>query len=544
MTARMARLFLLAALAHIALAHVIWAQAGGELRFCLHAEPKTLNPLLVADEPSETIRYITGGVLIRVNRSTQKFEPELAASWQVRNGGRSIRFLLRQGLRFSDGTPFSAADVAFTFQSLMSPELHSSVADSFRSGFGAVQASIFSANDVTLTFPAPVAGMERLFDQVAILSSQSPLKERAVLGPFYIAEHKPGSYLLLRRNPNYWKTDGNGRRLPYLDSIRIDVQQNREIELLRFEKEQIHFIDSLDPEYFERLSRSNPRAARDAGASLKAELLWFNQSPSAQIPPYKLAWFRNRAFRRAVSAAINRDDLSRVVFNGHASPGVGPVSAANREWLNTRLKPPSYDPASALRSLQAERFQFDGHSLRDAARNPVEFSLITNAGNRARERMAAMIQQDLAKLGIRLNIVTLDFPSLIERLARTYQYESCLLGLTNDDLDPDGQMNVWLSSGAQHQWRPNQKSPETDWEAEIDRLMRRQASTMDHAARKACFDRVQEIVLEQAPFIYLVYRNSLAAIAPSIRGAIPSTLRPELLWNVEYLSLPHELASR
>src|ERR1017187_5792753 len=180
MTARMARLFLLAALAHIALAQVIWAQAGGELHFCLHAEPKTLNPLLVADEPSETIRYITGGVLIRVNRSTQKFEPELAASWQVRNRGRSIRFLLRQGLRFSDGTPFSAADVAFTFQSLMSPELHSSVADSFRSGSGAVQASISSANEVTLTFPAPIAGMERLFDQVAILSSQSPLKERAV----------------------------------------------------------------------------------------------------------------------------------------------------------------------------------------------------------------------------------------------------------------------------------------------------------------------------------------------------------------------------
>jgi peptide/nickel transport system substrate-binding protein len=539
MISSVAPLFLLATMAQVA-----WTQEGGELRFCLRAEPKTLNPLLVADDPSETIRYLTGGVLIRVNRSTQKLEPELAVSWQVRNGGRSIRFVLRPGLRFSDGTPFSASDVAFTFQALMAPELHSATADSFRSGSGAVQASISSANDVTLTFPAPVAGMERLFDQVAILSSQSPLKERAVLGPFVIAEHKPGSYLLLRRNPNYWKTDSSGRRLPYLDSIRIDIQQNRELELLRFEKGQIHFIDSVDPDQFERLSRNGGAAARDCGPSLNPEMLWFNQNPTAQIPAYKLAWFRNRIFRRAVSEAINRDDLIRVVFNGHGSPAAGPVSPANREWFNSRLKPPAYDPSSALRSLKAEGFQFDGGTLRDAARNPVEFSVVTNAGNRSRERMAAMIQQDLAKLGIRLNIVTLDFPSLIERLARTYQYESCLLGLINADLDPDAQMNVWLSSGPQHQWRPNQTSPETPWEAEIDRLMRCQASSLDHGARKACFDKVQEIALDQEPFIYLVYRNTLVAMSPSVRGAIPSTLRPELLWNVEHLSLTHELASR
>lgn len=534
-----ARFCLLAALAQAA-----WAQAGGELRFCLHAEPKTLNPLLVADEPSETIRYLTGGVLIRINRSTQKAEPELAASWNIRNGGRVIQIRLRPGVRFSDGTPFTAADVAFTFQSLTAPGLNAPAADSFRSRGGPVQVTAGSPSEVTLTFPAPVAGMERLFDAVPILSSQSPLKERAVLGPFQIAEHKPGSYLLLRRNPNYWKTDSNGRRLPYLDSVRIDIQQNRELELMRYQKRQIHVIDSLDPDSFERLMRGAAGGARDSGATLNTEMLWFNQSASARIPGYKLAWFKNRAFRRAVSDAINRDDLVRVVFRGHASPGVGPVPPTNREWFNTRLKATAYDPAAALRGLEAGGFHFDGRVLRDAAKNPVEFSVITNAGNRMRERMALMIQQDLAKLGIRLNIVTLDFPSLIERLTRTYQYESCLLGLTNSDLDPDGYMNVWLSSGSQHQWNPNQKMPETPWEAEIDRQMRCQASTLERSARKVCFDRVQEIAIEEAPFIYLVYRNSLVAVASSVRGAVPSTLRPEILWNVEYLSLSHEPAQR
>src|SRR5579863_506782 len=94
----------------------VYGQYGGELRFCLQGEPKTFNPLLVEDDPSEVVRYLTGGVLIRVNRSTQEAEPELAASWKVDKGGKRISFQLRSGLRFSDGTPFTAEDVAETMR--------------------------------------------------------------------------------------------------------------------------------------------------------------------------------------------------------------------------------------------------------------------------------------------------------------------------------------------------------------------------------------------------------------------------------------------
>jgi len=151
--------------------------------------------------------------------------------------------------------------------------------------------------------------------------------------------------------------------------------------------------------------------------------------------------------------------------------------------------------------------------------------------------MGAMIQQDLHKIGVQLNLVTLDFPSLIERISRTYQYESCLLGLTNVDLDPDAQMNVWLSSGPQHQWNPEQAAPETAWEAEIDRLMRAQASALDPKKRKAGFDRVQEIVSEQAPFLYLVNKDALVAVSPALHNVRPSVLRPQVLWNAEWLYL-------
>ncbi|MFN7996115.1 MAG: ABC transporter substrate-binding protein [Bryobacteraceae bacterium] len=509
--------------------------AGGELRACLRAEPKTLNPALVADDASETIRYLTGGVLIRVNRLTQALEPELARSWEVRDGGRTIRFQLRQGLRFSDGTPFGANDVAFTFRSLMAPETHSPTADSFRSGDGPFKATVTGPASLSLTFPAPLAGVERLFDQVAIVSARSPLHERAALGPFMIAEHKPGSYILLRRNPNYWKKDNAGRQLPYLDAVRLDIQQNREIELLRFQRGELHVIDSLEPDHFQRLAGSS--AAKDVGPSLEGELLWFNQVPRAPLPDFKKAWFRSQNFRRAISESINRDDLCRVVYRGLAHPGIGPFSAANRFWVNAQLKPHPYDPVASLRRLASEGFHLSGDRLLDRGGHTVEFSLVTNAGNRVRERIGVMIQQDLRKIGVQLNLVTLDFPSLIERISRSYDYEACLLGLINVDLDPDAQMNVWLSSGPQHQWNPGQIAPETPWEADVDRLMKAQASAPDPKKRKADFDRVQEIVSEQAPFLYLANKDALVAVSPALHNVKPSVLRPQVLWNAEWLYL-------
>src|SRR6476620_5092814 len=168
----MKRLYLLSAMVLLGFISV-FAQSGGELRFCLRSEPKTFNPLLVEDEASETIRYLTGGVLVRVNRLTLKAEPDLATSWKVSEGGKRIRFKLRDGLRYSDGTPFSATDVAYTMQQLMDPGLHSSTGDAFRSAEGKLMTRVISPAEIEIAFPAPVANLVNLFDTVAMLSAQS-----------------------------------------------------------------------------------------------------------------------------------------------------------------------------------------------------------------------------------------------------------------------------------------------------------------------------------------------------------------------------------
>jgi peptide/nickel transport system substrate-binding protein len=519
------------------------AQSNQQLRFCLHSDPKTFNPLLAEEDASETVRYLTGGVLMRLNRLTQDLEPELATSWKVGEGGKTVAFKLRSGLSFSDGTPFTANDVAFTIQQMMDPNLHSPTGDAFRSGDGKVQTKVLGPDRIVVTFPAPVTGLDKLFDQVAIMSASSPKKEMAVLGPFSVADYKAGNYVLLEKNPNYWRHDAAGKQLPYIQTVRLDIQSNRDNEMLRLVRGEIDFINSLDAEYYDKLMQQNPALVHDSGVSLDSEQMWFNQVPTSPLPDYKKAWFRSTSFRRAISEAINREDLARVAFRGHARPAVGPMSPANKFWFDSKLQPHPFDQKSSLARLSQDGFRMQDGVLKDRDGHAVEFSIITNAGNKYRERMAAMIQQDLSGIGVKLNVVTLDFPSLIERITRSFDYEACLLGLINNDLDPNSsQMNIWLSSGENHQWNPSQKTPATPWEAEIDKLMHEQATSLDPRKRKAAFDRVQEIAWEQEPFIYLVNRNALSAVSTNARNVHPVVLRPQVYWNIDEISLGSEVA--
>jgi peptide/nickel transport system substrate-binding protein len=513
-------------------------QNGGELRIAIKADPKTLNPLMAEEEASDRVRYLTGGVLIRVNRKTQENEPELATHWTIDEDGRRITFDLRPGVKFSDRTDFSAEDVVATIKAALDPELHSPKGDPLRAGGKAlVQAQ--GKNKVSMEFEHPIAGVERLFDEIAISPARMAGKadSSVVLGPFSVAEQKPGEYVLLKRNPQYWKRDSAGHQLPYLNAVRLYVLSNRDTELIRFRQGDIQLIENMSPDLYEQLHSEEPAAARDLGPSIESEELWFNEVARSPLPPYKKAWFRSRNFRRAISMAINRPDLARVAFRGHATPATGMLSPANKFWFDKNLKPLPYDANGALDLLKQDGFHRDGDVLTDKAGNPVSFSLITNTGNKSRERMGSLIQQDLQQIGIKVNFVPLDFPSIIERVTKTFNYDSCLLGFTNVDLDPNGQMNVWVSSADLHEWNPAQKSPETSWEAEIDRYMRTQASTLDRSQRKISFDRVQEIAAEQQPTIHLVDKNALVAVSPKVKNADPVVLIPQTYWNIEYLSL-------
>ncbi len=435
-----------------------------ELRFALHNEPKTLNPLLASDTSAEAIRFLTSGFLIRINRLTQEPEPDLALSWQISPDNRSATFQLRPGA-------ITPADVVNTFAQLANPTLHPPALTCLALEEFRPKVTVLGPTTVRVTLGAPVAGIERLFDQLPIGK-----------GPFTLAANRPGVEIVLKRNPSYWKP-------ALISQIRLPIQQNRDIELNRFRNGELDLINTVDPESFDKLAKDLPASVHDNGPSTNVDFFWFNLTSSPVTPQYKKDWFQSTAFRQAISSAINRDDLCRLVYRGHARPAVGPFSPANKFWFDSKLPLHRFDPAAALKLLLAAGFQKQGAVLKDKSGHEVEFSVITNAGNKARERMAVLIQQDLQAIGIKLNIVTLDTRSLIGRITDSFDYEACIFGLTNVDSDPNQLLNVLLSSGPQHGWNPAQKSPATPWEAQMDKLLHAQEGASSRANAKSCSTR-------------------------------------------------------
>jgi peptide/nickel transport system substrate-binding protein len=504
----------------------------GEIAWAIHYDPKTFDPAKVDEQASELVRYLTGGVLLRLNRQTQQPEPQLAQSFRISPEGTLIVFKLRAGLRFSDGAALTSADVAWSLRRVLDPATHAVVAEEFLSP-AAVAIETPDALTVRVHLPTRIIGVEKIFDEIAIEPANRPSEGRVTSGPFTVADYKRGQYVRLSRNRNYWRHDAAGVQLPYATGVRLDILNNREQEISLFLRGEYDLIDTLPAEYFGIVAQKSSSAVHDLGASLNTEQMWFNQSPAAPLPEFEKAWFRNRSFRVAVSEAIHRADLARIAYNGHATPAFGFISPANAQWHSSSLKIPPESIADANRMLTAAGFHRSGNQLYDATGHAVKFSILTNAGNPARQKMAAMIQQDLAQIGMQVTIVALDFPALIERLMHKQDYDVCLLGVSNAEPDPSSMMNMWLSSSPNHQWNPSQKTPATEWEAEIDRQMQLQASSATQRIRKQAVNRVQQIVADQQPFVYLVYPNVLQAVSPQLRGVQSSILSPGPAWNID-----------
>jgi peptide/nickel transport system substrate-binding protein len=314
---------------------------------------------------------------------------------------------------------------------------------------------------------------------------------------------------------------------------------------LRFQSGETDLISRLGAENFSVLSRQQGGyTMADAGPGLEYNFLFFNlNEPGEKTSPdlaRKMYWFREIKFRQAISAAVDRDAIVRLVYQGRGAALWGPVTPGNRRWGNASIPHPqrSLDQARAL--LKEAGFTWtavtDGEStLMDSGAKPVEFSILTSSTNADRIKMATLIQDDLKQLGMRVQVVPMEFRSLIDRVTQTKEYEACVQGLVSFDADPTPDLNVWLSSGGTHLWNPSQPRAATAWEAEIDKLMEQQLAAPSYEQRKKSFDRVQQILAENQPMIFLASPDILAGAKNSIGNFHPAVLEPYVLWNVEQL---------
>jgi peptide/nickel transport system substrate-binding protein len=533
---------------------------GGRLVVALRSEPKTLNPVTAVDDPSRDVIRCLSGDLIHINRETLKTEPALAKSWSVSRDGREYMLQLRHGLHFSDGHPFSADDVVFSFQVYLDEKTHSPQRDLLVVAGRPIEVHKVDEYTVRFELAQPYAAAERIFDGVAMLPKHllegayregkisqawgisAATAELAGLGPFRLKEYVPGQHIVLERNAHYWKQDQAGTRLPYVDELTFLFVPSEDSQVIRFEAGDTDILSRFSAENFAVLEKE--QAAKgyklyDLGAGLEYNFLFFNLNDlsSKSLPAIspKQAWFRDVRFRQAVSAAVDRQGITRLVYSRRATPLWAQVTPGNKLWVDASLAHPARSPEEARRLLRASRFSWkaDG-SLIDASGNPVEFSILTSASNAQRTRMGTLVQEDLRGIGMNVHIVPLEFRAMVDRLLNTFDYEAAIMGIVSGDADPTSDMNVWVSSGETHLWNLAGK-PATPWESEMDRLMREQEITLDYAKRKRLYDRVQEIVSEDVPVICLASPNVLVAARNRVGNFRPAILVPYALWNVEEL---------
>jgi peptide/nickel transport system substrate-binding protein len=535
--------------------------AGGRLVVALRSEPKTLNPALALDEPSrDVIRCMTAD-LIHINRGSLKTEPSLAKSWSVSRDGRQYTLQLRRGVRFSDGAPFQADDVIFSFQVYLDEKVDSSQRDLLVVGGKPI--TVVKVDDYTVRFELaqPYAAAERLFDSIAILprhllengyragqfpqawSLSMPPGQFAGLGPFRLKEYVAGQRVVLERNPYYWKADRAGNPLPYLNEVVFLFVPSEDAQVIRFQSGDTDVLSRFSADNFAVLQKQQATKGYhldDLGAGLEYNFLFFNMNDLAAkgLPEIakKQPWFQDLRFRQAVSAAIDREGIVRLVYSGRATPIWDQVTPGNKLWLDEKIAHPARSLERSRQLLQSAGFSWksDG-ALLDPHGNPVDFSILTSSSNAQRTKIATIVQDDLSQLGMTVQVVPLEFRAMVDRLTNTYNYEAAVMGLVSGDADPTSEMNVWLSSGETHLWHPRQEKPATPWEAEMDRLMQQQLVTLDYDKRKSLYDRVQEIVAEDLPIICLVSPNILVGASNRVGNFRPAILVPYALWNIEQL---------
>ena len=547
---------------------------GGRLVMSLRGEPKTLNPLIAADARSREVIAVMQADLVHINRATQLTEPALAMSWKISPDGLAYRLVLRQGIKFSDGQPLDADDVLFTFRVYLDENVHATQRDLLIVGGKPIVVRKVDAHTVVFQLAKTYGVGERLFDGMAILPRhllEKPYQEGklgqigslataadqwAGLGPFRLKEYVAGQQLVLERNPYYWKSDAKGNRLPYVDELVFLFVPNADAQVLKFQSGETDTISQLSAENFSVLTRQQRGYTMvDAGPGLEYNFLFFNLSDAGEKTSpemqRKQKWFREVKFRQAVSAAVDREAIVRLVYQGRGAALWGLVAPGNRRWGNEKLAHPARSLELARTLLKEAGFSWsngpNGEStLLDSGGKPVEFSILTSSSNADRAKMAALVQDDLKQLGMRVQVVPLEFRSLLDRVTQTKEYDACVMGIASFDADPNSDINVWLSSGGTHLWNPSQAHPATPWEAEIDRLIEEQMSARTFEQRKKIYDRAQEVLAENQPMIFLASPNILAGAKNSIGNFHPAVLEPYVLWNVEqlYLKLGTENATR
>lgn len=536
---------------------------GGTITSSLRSEPRTFNRIVGTSVPVDLYSIFTSSKLVRVNRATQDVEPELAERWTISPDNRTYTLTLRDGVTWSDGTPFTSADVLFSFQAIYDPRVESILAGSLEINGAPFTVTAPDAKTVVVTLPGTFGPGIAVFDNVHLapkhkyeaalkagtfakaIGVDTPPADLVSIGPFKLTTYAPGQRLVFDRNPRYWKKDAAGLQLPYLDQVILEIVPDQNAELVRLQSG--HFdtlqqqVRTEDIATLRPLEQQGKLKLIELGVAVDPEAFFFNlRSPYWAKDPRR-DWITRKEFRQAISHAIDREAFANTVFLGAGVPIWGPITPGNQKWFSPNVPRYGYSVERAkeiLAGIGLTNRDADPW-LEDAKGTEARFTVLAYRGNSSVERGAAVIRDELRPLGIAIDVVLLEQGALQQRLFKG-DFEAIYFIFNATSLDPAMNPDFWLSSGAAHVWNIGQPKPATEWEKQIDDLMLVVMSSVDQAERRKAFDDIQKIFADQLPVLYFVAPRLYMGVSTRVGGLTPSILRPQLLWNVERMTVKQD----
>jgi peptide/nickel transport system substrate-binding protein len=531
---------------------------GGTLMASARSEPRSFNRFVSNNQATEFFTVLTQAKLVRINRHSWQVEPWLAEKWTVSPDNLTHTITLRDGVRWSDGAPFTSADVLFSFDAAY--QKGGVVGSSLTFQGKPLEATAPDARTIVVTFPAPLAPGIRILDNLVIYPrhklgsvlragkfneawpATTPPGDLAGLGPFVLAEYVPGQRLVYDRNPHYWRRDERGEPLPYLDRIVVEIVPQQDAEIVRLQAGETDVMQqelrAEDIATFRRLSDEGKAQVFDLGVALAVDHFFFNLRPGKWANDPRAAWLPTKEFRQAISHAVDREAFANTVFLGEAVPIHGPITPGNRDWFWPDI--PRYQF-----SLERSRALLDGLGLRnrdadewveDEKGTEARFTVEVFANASILERSAQVIREDLRRVGIAMDVVLLEPNTIIQHVVAG-KFDAAFVAFQFSDVDPAITLDYWLSSGSTHFWNREQKTPASDWEREIDAIMQKQAVAADPQERKKLFNEAQRIFSENLPMLYFAAPRIHVAVSPRVTSMTPAVSRPQVLWNAEAISV-------
>lgn len=537
--------------------------------------PKTFNYLVPGNLSTRAVQDKFYAPLVKFNPRTESVGPHLAKSWDVSPDSQTFTFHLRKGIHWSDGTPFTAEDVQFTFDLIFADELDEETGKlrpifpsryyeemkvngekpsyakldthTFEVSLPSVFAPFLLSMEDVLILPKHKLGESledrTFFKQWSTQTAIETPEEIVSLGPFVVSSYRPGERLVLTPNPHFWRIDKEGQRLPYLDYLVYKFVSESNTETVHFATGQSDAagISASDLDWIKKGEETYDFTVYEKGLSTSISFFWFNQHPGSNeagepyLPPHKLRWFTNKHFRQAVQTAFNRKGIIDALLFGKGQPLNSMIPSSRGAWHSPNLPTYDYDPERARELFKEAGFSWNasGHLI-DSEGVPVEIELLAVDGVAAADTIAVTFVENMKEIGMTVKLAKVDFVTLLAKTDETFDYDLTFLswGSSSAGYDPGGSKALYLSSGIYHQWYPEQPEPATEWEARIDKLFLEQESTLDMEKRIANIHEIQAILAEELPMLYIFSAYGYVGVQNKWQNIfIPPT--GSLFWNID-----------